>query len=286
MKVQIITYGGIITTIEVPDRDGKTLDVVLGLKKLSDYEESSPYFGALIGRYGNRIANGRFNLDGKQYNLVQNNGKNHLHGGTKGFDKVVWSAEKSIVNETAQLKLSYLSKDLEEGYPGNLNVEVIYALTNENAIEVEYKAISDKKTVINLTQHSYFNLSGRKDVLDHELLLNADAYLPIDENLIPLGELRDVSGTPFDFTISKTIGKDIENDNSQLEHGGGYDHCWVLNQQNKGLRTAAILFHPSSGRQMEVLTNEPGIQFYSGNFLDGSLSMKNSDSYYEKRSGL
>tara|TARA_A100001011_G_scaffold169931_1_gene178848 strand:+ start:253 stop:1389 length:1137 start_codon:yes stop_codon:yes gene_type:complete len=286
MSVQIITYGGIITAIKVPDRDGKVLDVTLGFETLSEYEKSSPYFGALIGRYGNRIAKGKFSLDGIEYNLVQNNDENHLHGGTKGFDKVVWTAEPLILSNAAQLKLLYQSKDMEEGYPGNLDVEVIYRLTNDNSIEIEYKAVTDKKTVLNLTQHTYFNLSGDKDILDHKLMLNADKYLPVDESLIPLGELTSVDESPFDFKKSKTIGKDIENNHIQLERGGGYDHCWVLNDQNIGLRTAAILFDPASGRQMEVLTNEPGIQFYSGNFLDGTLPMKNSDLFYENRSGL
>ena len=286
MKVQIITYGGIITAIEVPDRDGKVLDVTLGFKKLGDYEKRSPYFGALIGRYGNRIAKGKFSLDGIEYSLVQNNDENHLHGGTKGFDKVIWTAEPLILNDAAQLKLLFQSKDMEEGYPGNLDVEVIYRLTNDNSIEVEYKAATDKKTVLNLTQHTYFNLSEDKDILNHKLMINADKYIPVDENLIPLGELVSVNGSPFDFKISKTIGKDIEDNHIQLKRGGGFDHCWVLNEQNIGLRTSAILLDPASGRQMEVLTDEPGIQFYSGNFLDGSLPMKNSDFFYEKRSGL
>ena len=286
MRVQIITFGGIITTIEVPDKNGEIQDVALGFKTLKDYEKSSPYFGALIGRFGNRIANGKFNLDGKQYSLVQNNGENHLHGGTKGFDKVIWTAEPQVINDLAQLKLSYVSKDMEEGYPGNLNVEVLYTLTTENTLEVEYKASTDKKTIINLTQHTYFNLSGDIDILDHELMLNADAYLPVDKNLIPLGKLESVDDTPFNFKTSKIIGRDIENQHEQLKRGMGYDHCWVLNEANTGLRSAAVLYHPVSGRQMEVLTDQPGIQFYSGNFLDGTLSMKNSESFYGPRSGL
>lgn len=286
MKVQIITYGGIITTIQVPDKEGKTQDVALGFETLNDYENSSPYFGALIGRFGNRIANGKFSLEGKEYSLVQNNGENHLHGGTKGFDKVVWTAETAMVNNVAQLKLTYVSKDMEEGYPGKLAVEVIYSLTETNALEVEYKATTDRKTVVNLTQHTYFNLSGDSDILGHELRLNANTYLPVDENLIPLGELRSVEGSPFDFKISKKIGKDIEKTDEQLERGLGYDHCWVLNDPNTGLRSAAILSDPVSGREMEVLTDQPGIQFYSGNFLDGTLRMKNSDSFYGPRSGL
>lgn len=286
MSVQIITYGGIITAIKVPDRDGKALDITLGFKKLSDYEKSSPYFGAIIGRFGNRIANGKFTLKGKEYSLVQNNGVNHLHGGTIGFDKVVWNAETEIQGKDLKLKLSYLSRDMEEGYPGNLNVQVIYTLTQDNSLEVDYIATTDETTVLNLTQHTYFNLSGDNDILDHELMLNADSFLPVDENLIPLGNLASVIGTPFNFKTSKVIGKDIENKNIQLKHGKGYDHCWVLNEPKKGLRTAAILYHPGSGRQMEVITEEPGIQFYSGNFLDRTLPKKKSDLFYERRSGL
>ena len=286
MRVEIITYGGIITNLYVPNAAGSLTDVVLGYDNLSDYEKGSPYFGALIGRYGNRIADGKFRLDGVEYNLVQNNGKNHLHGGTKGFDKVVWAASSSVENEKAVLNLSYLSKNLEEGYPGNLNVEVIYTLTKDNILEVKYKATTDKKTVLNLTQHSYFNLSGEKDILNHELMLNAPSYLPVDETLIPTGEIASVVGTPFDFTTFKAIGRDILKEDIQLERGLGYDHCWVLDNPNKGLRSAAILKNESSGIQMEVFTDQPAIQFYSGNFLDGSNPVKNSESYYNYRSGL
>lgn len=286
MKVQILTYGGIITNIYVPNKDGNQTDIVLGYDNLSDYENGSPYFGALIGRYGNRIADGKFKLDGTEYTLVQNNGKNHLHGGTKGFDKVVWDATSRIENEKAILQLNYLSNDLEEGYPGNLNVEVIYALTKDNTLEVKYKAATDKKTVINLTQHSYFNLSEEKDIMNHELMLNAPSYLPVDETLIPTGEIASVNGTPFDFTTFKSIGRDIENENIQLERGLGYDHCWVLENSKNGLQLAAILKNKSSGIQMEIFTDQPAIQFYSGNFLDGSNPMKDSESFYSYRSGL
>ncbi len=286
MQVEIITYGGIITSMKVPNAAGGLNDVVLGYDSLSDYEKGSPYFGALIGRYGNRIADGSFTLDDQTYTLVQNDGKNHLHGGTKGFDKVVWSADSKIVDNKAVLQLHYLSQDMEEGYPGNLHTEVVYTLTNDNMLEVAYKATTDKKTVVNLTQHAYFNLSGAKDILDHELRLQAPRYLPIDETLIPTGEIASVEGTPFDFTSFKTIGRDIETESLQLERGLGYDHCWVLDNPNKELQTAALLKEASSGIQMEVRTDQPAIQFYSGNFLDGTNPMKQSDSFYNYRSGL
>jgi len=286
MQVEIITYGGIITSMKVPNAAGGLNDVVLGYDSLSDYEKGSPYFGALIGRYGNRIADGSFTLDDQTYTLVQNDGKNHLHGGTKGFDKVVWSADSKIEDNKAVLQLHYLSQDMEEGYPGNLHTEVVYTLTNDNMLEVAYKATTDKKTVVNLTQHAYFNLSGAKDILDHELRLQAPHYLPIDETLIPTGEIASVEGTPFDFTSFKTIGRDIETESLQLERGLGYDHCWVLDNPNKELQTAALLKEASSGIQMEVRTDQPAIQFYSGNFLDGTNPMKQSDSFYNYRSGL
>jgi len=286
MQVEIITYGGIITSMKVPNAAGGLNDVVLGYDSLSDYEKGSPYFGALIGRYGNRIADGSFTLDDQTYTLVQNDGKNHLHGGTKGFDKVVWSADSKIEDNKAVLQLHYLSQDMEEGYPGNLHTEVVYTLTNDNMLEVAYKATTDKKTVVNLTQHAYFNLSGAKDILDHELRLQAPRYLPIDETLIPTGEIASVEGTPFDFTSFKTIGRDIETESLQLERGLGYDHCWVLDNPNKELQTAALLKEASSGIQMEVRTDQPAIQFYSGNFLDGTNPMKHSDSFYNYRSGL
>ena len=286
MQVEIITYGGIITSMKVPNAAGGLNDVVLGYDSLSDYEKGSPYFGALIGRYGNRIADGSFTLDDQTYTLVQNDGKNHLHGGTKGFDKVVWSADSKTEDNKAVLQLHYLSQDMEEGYPGNLHTEVVYTLTNDNMLEVAYKATTDKKTVVNLTQHAYFNLSGAKDILDHELLLQAPRYLPIDETLIPTGEIAGVEGTPFDFTSFKTIGRDIETESIQLERGLGYDHCWVLDNPEKELQTAALLKEASSGIQMEVRTDQPAIQFYSGNFLDGTNPMKQSDLFYNYRSGL
>jgi aldose 1-epimerase len=270
MKVHIITFGGIITHLYVPNATGGLNDVVLGYDSLSDYEKGSPYFGALIGRYGNRIADGTFTLDDQTYSLVQNDGKNHLHGGTKGFDKVVWDASSRIENGKAVLQLNYLSKDMEEGYPGNLNTEVTYTLSKANILEVSYRATTDKKTVLNLTQHAYFNLSGTADILNHELKLNAPHYLPVDEILIPTGEIASVAGTPFDFTSFKAIGRDIKKEDIQLERGLGYDHCWVLDDSNKGLRSAAILQEVNSGIQLEVFTDQPAIQFYSGNFLDGT----------------
>ena len=286
MKVHIITFGGIITHLYVPNATGGLNDVVLGYDSLSDYEKGSPYFGALIGRYGNRIADGTFTLDDQTYSLVQNDGKNHLHGGTKGFDKVVWDASSRIENGKAVLQLNYLSKDMEEGYPGNLNTEVTYTLSKANILEVSYRATTDKKTVLNLTQHAYFNLSGTANILNHELKLNAPHYLPVDETLIPTGEIASVAGTPFDFTSFKAIGRDIKKEDIQLERGLGYDHCWVLDDSNKGLRSAAILQEVNSGIQLEVFTDQPAIQFYSGNFLDGTNPMKQSDSFYNYRSGL
>lgn len=279
MEVQIITYGGIITSLKVPNKAGVIEDVVLGYPTLAQYEKSSPYFGALIGRYGNRIAKGKFSLDGTEYALATNNGPNHLHGGEKGFDKVVWSAE--VLDDEGALKLSYLSKDMEEGYPGNLKTIVTYTLTEDNALEVFYEATTDKKTIVNLTQHSYFNLSGdfSKTILDHEIMINADAFIPVDKTLIPTGELKEVANTPFDFRTAKPIGQDIDVENDQLKNGLGYDHCWVLNNQNQGIRLTATAFDKASGRFMEVFSDEPGIQLYTGNFLDGTLPSKQGGTY-------
>lgn len=285
MKMKVITYGGIITQLEVPDKNGKIEDVVLGYDALEGYLKSSPYFGALIGRYGNRIAKGKFSLNEETYTLATNNGENHLHGGNKGFDKVVWTVEETF--ETADsvgLKLKYISPDGEEGYPGTLTTHVTYSFTDEG-LDIYYEATTDKATIVNLTQHSYFNLSGnvKEDILDHVLMINADHFLPVDNTLIPTGEIRPVEGTPFDFTSPKRIGKEINEQNQQLEYGLGYDHCWVLN--GKGMKKAASLYHPESGRFMEVYTTEPGLQFYSGNFLDGSITGK-KNKIYDYRHGL
>lgn len=287
MEVNIITYGGRITKLSVPDKEGNSSNVVLNFDSLDQYLKNNPFFGALVGRYGNRIAGAKFSLDGTEYRLAPNNGDNSLHGGLKGFDKVVWNVAEVQEGDSASLKLNYVSQDMEEGFPGKLNVTVTYTLTSDNALEVTYEATTDKKTVVNLTQHAYFNLSGdfSENILDHVLTLNADQYVPVNDALIPTGELRNVEGTPFDFTSPKEIGKDINADNEQIEKGGGYDHCWVLNEQNAGMRTIATAYHPESGRIMEVATTEPGVQFYTGNFLDGTLPIP-SGGNYGKRSGF
>lgn len=287
MEVNIITYGGRITALKVPDKNGTSENVVLGFDTLDQYLKDNPFFGALVGRYGNRIAKAKFSLDGTEYKLASNNGENSLHGGIKGFDKVIWTVEDSGGGDKAILKLTYTSKDMEEGFPGNLTVTVTYTLDNDNTLAVDYKATTDKKTVVNLTQHAYFNLSGdfSTTILDHELTMSADKLVPVDENLIPTGKLMDVAGTPFDFNSPKIIGKDIDADNDQIKKGGGYDHCWVLNDQEAGLRTVATLLDPKSGRIMEVATTEPGIQLYTGNFLDGTLPIPGGGAY-TKRSGV
>ncbi len=283
MEMTVLNFGGIITSLKTPDRDGKMADIVLGFDNLQDYLDQSPYFGAIIGRYGNRIAKGKFTLDSTNYSLAVNNIGNHLHGGLIGFDKVIWDVTPFDSEKGVGLKLSYLSKDMEEGYPGNLNVSIIYFLNNENELEIDYSAITDKKTVINLTQHSYFNLRGDGDVLDHELQINANKYLPVDSTLIPTGQLAEVVGTPFDFKTPKKIGRDIDADHPQIRTGGGFDHCWIL--EGQGLKFAATAYDTHSGRVMDVHTTEPGIQFYSGNFLDGQAIGK-GNSVYSKRTGL
>lgn len=282
MEVAIMTYGGIITSLKVPNKDGKSEEVVLGFNSLEQYTKPNPYFGALIGRYGNRIAKGKFSLDGKEYSLAINNEPNALHGGPDGFHRVVWTAVESKGGATAaSLKLKYLSKDMEEGYPGNLTVFVTYTLHDDNSLEVSYEATTDKKTIVNLTQHSYFNLSAdfTKPILDHEITIDADKLVPVNATLIPTGELTDVANTPFDFRKPKLVGKDIEAKDEQIKRGLGYDHCWVLNNQNKGERFAASAYEPKSGRFLEVFTDQPGIQFYTGNFLDGTLPMRDKGVY-------
>lgn len=280
MAIDVITYGGIITSWTAPDKTGKYANVVLGYDSLAQYIRSNPYFGAIIGRYGNRIAKGQFALDGNSYQLETNDGPNHLHGGEKGFDKVVWTATPEQKDSTASLKLSYISRDGEGGYPGQLTSIVTYTLTNDDALEVTYEATTNKKTIVNLTQHSYFNLSGdfSNTILDHELMIAADQYLPVDATLIPTGELRPVENTPFDFRQAKTVGRDIEQKNEQLARGKGYDHCWVLTNQG-GMRSVATSYHPATGRHLEILSDEPGIQFYCGNFLDGTLPAPNGGTY-------
>jgi aldose 1-epimerase len=281
MEVNIMTYGGIITSLKVPNKAGVSEEVVIGFNNLEQYTKDNPYFGALIGRFGNRIAKGKFTLDGKEYKLAANNGKNALHGGPEGFHRVIWTAEEAKGGDVATLKLKYLSKDMEEGYPGNLTVFVTYTLNNDNSLDVLYEATTDKKTIVNLTQHSYFNLSSdfTKPILDHEITIDADKLVPVDADLIPTGKLTDVTNTPFDFRKAKTVGKDIEAKDDQIKKGLGYDHCWVLNNQDKGERFAASAYDPTSGRLLEVYTDQTGIQFYSGNFLDGTLPMRNGGTY-------
>jgi len=286
-EMKVTNYGGIIVSLKTADKAGVFEDVVLGYDSLAGYIKAPSFFGALVGRYGNRIAKGQFTLDGKKYTLAKNNGENHLHGGLKGFDKVVWAATPSSSAEGASLKLTYLSKDMEEGYPGNLQVEVNYTLTNENELKIDYSATTDKKTVINLTNHSYFNLSGntKRDILDHVLTISASKFLPVDKGLIPTGELKNVAGTPFDFTSPTVVGDRIDSDDSQIKIGGGYDHCWVFDKPASALELGATLYDSTSGRFMEMYTTEPGTQFYSGNFLNGTVTGK-FNTEYNKRYAL
>lgn len=281
MRVKIITYGGIVVSMEVPDAAGKTGDVVLGYDNLDDYVKNNPYFGCIVGRYGNRIGAGKFTLNGAEYKLAINNGPNHLHGGLKGFDKVVWKAEQFKDSDGVGVKLAYTSKDMEEGYPGNLDILVTYTLTDKNELKIDYEATTDKATPVNLTNHSYFNLAGQGngDILAHELMLNADRCTPVDEGLIPTGELLPVKGTDMDFTKPMTVGARINSDYEQIKFGGGYDHNWVLNKEGDELSLAAKVFEPTTGRVMEVYTTEPAIQFYAGNFLDGTIKGKEGKVY-------
>jgi aldose 1-epimerase len=286
-EMKVINYGGYITSLKTKDRSGVMEDVVLGYDSLSGYLKAPSFFGCIVGRYGNRIAKGQFKLDGKTYTLVKNNGENHLHGGTKGFDKVMWNGTPSTSADGASLKLTYLSKDMEEGYPGNLQVIVTYTLTNDNEVKIDYEATTDKKTVLNLTNHSYFNLSGntKRNILDHKLSLAASKFLPVDQTLIPTGELKDVKGTPFDFTTPEVVGKRINDDHPQIKAGIGYDHCWVFDKEPGALALGATLYDSISGRYMEMFTTEPGTQFYSGNFLNGTVTGK-FNTVYEQRYGL
>jgi len=280
MEARIATYGGIVTYLTAPDRTGHYADVVLGYGSLAGYLHGTAYFGALIGRYGNRIAHGRFVLDGVQYKLATNNGPNALHGGLVGFDKVVWqAAQAALVTEGPQLTLTYQSRDGEEGYPGNLNVKAVYTLTQDNALRLDYTATTDKDTVVNLTQHSYFNLRGRGDILGHVLQIRADQFTPVDDTLIPTGELQPVDGTPFDFRRPTAIGARIEASDLQLKHGKGYDHNWVIDKAAGMLGVIATVYEPNTGRVLEVESTEPGLQFYSGNFLDGSSIGKDGWAY-------
>lgn len=279
MVVKILNYGGIITDIMVPDKNGESGDVVLGYDSLSGYlQKGNPFFGALVGRYANRIANAKFSLDGKEYTLAANNNGNSLHGGLKGFDKVVWNAQQA----DKSLTLTYDSKDGEEGYPGNLHAQVVYTLTDDNELKIEYTATTDKPTPVNLTNHTYFNLSAGKSptIDDHELMLKADKYTIVNDKLIPTGKHPDVKGTPMDFTSPKKIGKDL------ASVKGGYDHNFVLNKSGNALALAATVYDPLSGRYMEVSTTQPGIQFYTGNFLDGTLTQTRNGAKYIQHSAL
>lgn len=285
MVAKITDLGGSVTTLYVPDAEGHLADIVLGFNSVEDYYTSN--MGAIIGRFANRIGGARFTLDGTQYTLAKNNGDNSIHGGNKGFDDVLWKATPVESQNGAALQLTYLSKDGEEGYPGNLSVKVVYTLTNDNALKIEYTATTDKPTVLNLTNHSYFNLSGEGwgSILDQEIMMNASQFLEVRPDLIPTGRILDVKGTPMDFTTLKPIGTDIDAPYQQLQYGEGYDHCWVLDKPVGEMGLAAKVVDPNSGRVMEVYTTEPGVQFYTGNHLDGSLVGKGGTAYV-KRSGF
>ena len=286
MEAGIINLGGIVVSLKVPGRGGQIADVVLGFDKLADYEKPNPYFGAIVGRYGNRIAKGRFTLNGVEYKLAVNDGENSLHGGIHGFNHAVWQAREVPGGDPA-VELTYFSKDLEEGYPGNLTVKVTYTLTAANELRIDYSATTDKDTVANVTNHSYFNLAGQGqgDILGDVLTIYASKFTPVDAGLIPTGELKSVAGTPFDFRQPTVIGARIDNDDEQLKRGKGYDHNWVVDGTPGTLRPAARVSDPGSGRVLEVLTTEPGVQFYTGNFLDGTSTGK-SGKVYQRRYGF
>ncbi len=279
VEARICNYGGILVSFKAPDRNGHLGDVVLGYDNLDGYLTNSPYFGALIGRYGNRIAKGKFTLDGVTHKLAANNSPNALHGGLKGFDKVVWRAKIIQSDAGPALELTYRSKDGEEGYPGNLKVKAVYTLMSDNGLRLEFTATTDKDTVLNLTQHSYFNLAGHGDVLGHKVFIDADKFTPVDETLIPTGELRPVDETPFDFLEPTAIGARLQQDERQLKFGNGYDHNFVLNHPMGRLDVIAQVSEPTTGRVLEVLSTEPGLQFYTGNFLDGTITGKGGRVY-------
>jgi aldose 1-epimerase len=287
LEARITNYGGILVSLTVPDRRGKFGNVVLGFDTLEGYLNEHPCFGAIIGRYANRIASGLITLNGREYQLTRNDQENHLHGGLKGFDKIVWAAEERESISGPALDLRYVSPDGEEGYPGNLTAEVTYSLTNENELKIDYTAVTDQTTVINLTNHSYFNLrdAGATDILGHELTIDADYFLPIDRSAIPTGEIRAVEGTPFDFRSPTRIGAHIGQDDLQLTYGEGYNHNWVLNDAGRTLAPVAVVHESSSGRMMEVFTTAPGLQFFSGNFPGGRFGGKLGKPY-PSRSGL
>jgi aldose 1-epimerase len=287
MQVKIIDYGATVVSLSVPDRTGSSADIVLGYDSLVNYVKDNAYLGTIVGRYGNRIGKGLFTLDKKEYRLSINNGENHLHGGIKGFNKMVWHAEPIDTTTDPALKLTLVSKDGDEGYPGTVNLSVVYTLTKNNELRIEYIGTTDKPTILNPTHHSYFNLTGdmTKTVLDHELMIDADKITPVDAGLIPTGEFMAVANTPFDFRKMLKIGTHIDDKNQQLEFGRGYDHNWVLNHYDAQVHKVAEVYEPSSGRIIEVFTDQPGIQFYSGNWLDGTIIGKHGVRY-NKRSGL
>jgi aldose 1-epimerase len=273
-------------SLKVPDKNGKSGDVVLGYDNLDDYVKNNPFFGALVGRYGNRIAKGKFTLNGHEYTLAQNNAPNNLHGGPVGFDKRVWKVASADVGpDGPRLELTYLSQDGDQGFPGNLKVTSTYTLTADNGLRLDYTATTDKDTICNLTQHSYFNLAGKGDVLNHQVFINADKFTPVDNTLIPAGELKPVAGTPFDFRTATAIGARINADDEQIKFGSGYDHNWVVNKPLGKLGLVARITEPTTGRTMEVWSTEPGVQFYTGNFLDGSITGKGG-LVYQRRSGF
>lgn len=284
IDLAITNYGATVVELHVSDRNGKMTNVVLGYDSLTHYQNHNYYFGAIIGRYANRIAGGAFLLDDQEYNLAKNDGENHLHGGIKGFDKVLWQVEEIRNTSSIGLKLSYLSSNGEEGYPGNLRVMVVYTLSIENSLKIDYFVTTDKLTIVNLTHHSYFNLAGEGsgEILDHELMINADLFTPVNKDLITTGELQNVKNTPLDFTQPTPIGTRIDQRDEQLSHGEGYDHNWVLNQVEGKLTFAARVYEPVSGRIMEIFTTEPGLQFYSGNKMQRSIEGKSGHDYRQR----
>ncbi|MBN9660033.1 MAG: galactose mutarotase [Acidobacteria bacterium] len=284
VEIAITNYGARVVTLKTPDAKGRLADIALGFDSLKGYEGPNPYFGAVVGRYGNRIAKGKFTLDGKEYTLAKNNGENSLHGGLVGFDRVMWSGKTEEANGVHKAILSYTSKDGEEGYPGTLTVTVTYTLSDNDDIQIDYHATTDKATVLNVTNHTYFNLAGQGngDILGQVMQLNADRFTPVDSGLIPTGELKDVTGTPFDFRKPTVIGSRINDKDEQLKLGKGYDHNFVLNRSANGLVMAARAVDPVSGRVLEVWTTEPGVQFYTGNFLDGTVTGKNATNYAQR----
>jgi aldose 1-epimerase len=286
VEATITNYGGIVVSLKTPDSKGVMGDVVLGFDSVDPYLGQHPNFGTLVGRYGNRIGKAKFSIDGKEYTLAKNNGENSLHGGVQNFGKAVWTAKEVARKDGPALELTYVSKDMEEGFPGTLTATVVYTLTNDNALKIEYRATTDKPTVVNLTNHSYFNLAGKGDILNHQLMLAADRFTPVDAGLIPTGELKPVEGTPFDFRKPTAIGARINAADDQIKVGGGYDHNFVVNGGKVATpRLIARVSEPTTGRWMEVLSTEPGVQFYTGNFLDGTIKGKGGQTY-AKRAGF